>query len=277
MTNPIADPLVEVLDDDATSPLVLFEATVEGVATVTLNSPARNNALDDEMIGALAQTFQTLREADGIRIVFLRGAGGTFCAGADPEWMARAIDLPEHDNRDDALAMAKMLKSLHDINALTVALIDGGAYGGGAGLAAACDLAVAKPDARFAFSEVRLGLIPATISPYVIRAIGARHAKALFATGRQFDAAFAERIGLVTEVADDLDAVAARLAQEIRVCAPSAVGEAKRLVDDFYGRQIDNGLMEEGARRIARTRVGAEGQEGVRAFLDRTTPSWAQD
>jgi len=277
MTNPIADPLVEVPDDDATSSLVLFEATVEGVATVTLNSPATRNSLDAEMIGALSQTFQTLREADGIRIVFLRGAGGTFSAGANPAWMARAADLPEHDNRDDALAMAKMLKTLLDINAVTVALIDGGAYGGGAGLAAACDIAVARPDAKFAFSEVRLGLIPATISPYIIRAIGPRHAKALFATGRTFDAAHAERIGLVTEIAEDLDAVAARLVQEIKACAPGAVGEAKRLVDDFYGREIDNALMEESARRIARVRVSAEGQEGVRAFLGRTTPSWAED
>jgi len=277
MTNPIADPLVEVPDDDATSSLVLFEATVEGVATVTLNSPATRNSLDAEMIGALSQTFQTLREADGIRMVFLRGAGGTFSAGANPAWMARAGDLPEHDNRDDALAMAKMLKTLLDINAVTVALIDGGAYGGGAGLAAACDIAVARPDAKFAFSEVRLGLIPATISPYIIRAIGPRHAKALFATGRTFDAAHAERIGLVTEIAEDLDAVAARLVQEIKACAPGAVGEAKRLVDDFYGREIDNALMEESARRIARVRVSAEGQEGVQAFLGRTTPSWAED
>ena len=277
MTNPIADPLVEVPDDDATSSLVLFEATVEGVATVTLNSPATRNSLDAEMIGALSQTFQTLREADGIRMVFLRGAGGTFSAGANPAWMARAGDLPEHDNRDDALAMAKMLKTLLDINAVTVALIDGGAYGGGAGLAAACDIAVARPDAKFAFSEVRLGLIPATISPYIIRAIGPRQAKALFATGRTFDAAYAERIGLVTEIAEDLDAVAARLVEEIKVCGPGAVGEAKRLVDDFYGREIDNALMEESARRIARVRVSAEGQEGVRAFLGRTTPSWAED
>jgi len=277
MTNPIADPLVEVPDDDATSSLVLFEATVEGVATVTLNSPATRNSLDAEMIGALSQTFQTLREADGIRVVFLRGAGGTFSAGANPAWMARAAELPEHDNRDDALAMAKMLKTLLDINAVTVALIDGGAYGGGAGLAAACDIAVARPDAKFAFSEVRLGLIPATISPYIIRAIGPRHAKALFATGRTFDAAYAERIGLVTEIAEDLDAVAARLVEEIKVCGPGAVGEAKRLVDDFYGRKIDNALMEESARRIARVRVSTEGQEGVRAFLGRTTPSWAED
>lgn len=276
MTNPITDPIVEVPDTDATSGLVLLEATPEGVATVTINSPSTRNAFDETIIGALRETFETLKDSE-VRVVFLQGAGGTFSAGANLEWMARSADLPEHDNRDDALAMAKMLKLLSELPALTVALVEGGAYGGGAGLAAACDMAIAKPDAKFSFSEVRLGIIPAAISPHVIRAIGPRQAKALFATGRVFDAETAERLGLVTEVTTDFAAAKRRIIADMRLAAPGAVAEAKRLVDDFYGREIDSGLLEDSARRIARARVGREGQEGVRAFLAKTKPSWAAD
>jgi len=188
MPNPIADPLVEGLDTDAQSSLVLVDATPEGLATVTINRAARKNAFNAEVIGALRSAFDTLEGADGVRVVFLTGAGDTFSAGADLEWMRDAADLTESDNREDAMAMALMLKRLHDLPALTVALIDGAAFGGGAGLAAACDLAIATERAKFAFSEVKLGLVAATISPYVVAAIGPRRARSLFATGRAFDA-----------------------------------------------------------------------------------------
>ena len=280
MSNPIVDPLVEVADTNATSALVRLEATVQGVATVTLNRPARKNAFDAELISAMAEVFETLHAADDVRCVFLRGAGGTFSAGADLDWMRAAADHTEDDNREDAFAMARMLKLLHDLPQLTVALIEGGAFGGGAGVAAACDLAVATRGSKFSFSEVRLGLIPATISPYVVQAIGPRNARGLFATGRVFDAAYAEQIGLVTEVVADvaaLDAAAARIAAEILACAPGAVAGAKTLVGDVYGKAIDNHLLKETAKRIASARVGPEGQEGVRAFLDRLKPSWAAD
>ena len=206
MTNPIADPLVEGVDTDSQSDTVLVDATPEGVATVTINRADRKNAFNAEVIGALNQAFETLEGADGVRVVFLTGAGGTFSAGADLEWMRDAADYSEADNREDAMAMAVMLKRLHDLPALTVALVEGAAFGGGAGLAAACDMAIAAPTARFAFSEVKLGLVAATISPYVIAAIGPRRARSLFATGRAFDAAFAREIGLVDEVTDDLAA-----------------------------------------------------------------------
>lgn len=276
MPNPIADPLVENVDTDATSPLVRIEATPEGVATITINSPATKNAFDVQVIAALHQAFETMQGAEGVRVVFLRGEGGTFSAGANLEWMAAAADLTEADNHDDAMAMAGMLKTLWDIPALTVALVEGGAFGGGAGLAAACDMAVAVEGAKFSFSEVRLGLIAATISPYVVRAIGPRHARALFATGRVFDAAHAEKIGLVSEVvaAGELTAARDRIAREIMACAPGAVEDSKRLVDHVFGRHIDHGLMEDTARRIAARRVGDEGREGVAAFLERRKPSW---
>jgi methylglutaconyl-CoA hydratase len=276
MTNPIADPLVENIDTDATSSLVRIEATPEGVATITINSPATKNAFDAQVIAALAQAFETMHGAEGVRIVFLQGEGGVFSAGANLEWMAAAAELSESDNREDALAMAGMLKALWDIPALTVAVVQGGAFGGGAGLAAACDLAIAVDDAKFSFSEVRLGLIAATISPYVVRAIGPRQARALFATGRVFDAAYAEKIGLVSEVVatSEVAAAKARLAREIMACAPGAVADSKRLVDDVFGRRIDHGLMDDTARRIAARRTGDEGQEGVKAFIERRKPSW---
>jgi len=277
MTNPIADPLVEVPDTDAASRLVHLEATPDGVATVTLNRALRRNAFNAELIAALHEAFETLQGAEGVRIVFLRGAGGTFSAGADLDWMREAIDRTEADNRDDAMLLAKMLKSLWDIPALTVALVEGGAFGGGAGLAAACDLAVATADAKFSFSEVRLGLIAATISPYVVAAVGPRQARGLFATGKVFDAAEAEKVGLVTEVVADaveLDAARDRLATGIMACGPEAVADSKTLVDDVAYRPIEE-VMEETARRIARARVSPEGQEGVRAFLEKRKPSWA--
>ncbi|WP_374655542.1 enoyl-CoA hydratase-related protein [Phenylobacterium sp.] len=277
MTNPIADPLVEVPDTDAASRLVHLEATPEGVATVTLNRALRRNAFNAELIAALHEAFETLQGAEGVRIVFLRGAGGTFSAGADLDWMREAIDRTEADNRDDAMLLAKMLKSLWDIPALTVALVEGGAFGGGAGLAAACDLAVATADAKFSFSEVRLGLIAATISPYVVAAVGPRQARGLFATGKVFDAAEAEKVGLVTEVVADaaaLNAARDRLAAAIMACGPEAVADSKTLVDDVAYRPIEE-VMEETARRIARARVSPEGQEGVRAFLEKRKPNWS--
>ncbi|MFC3070263.1 enoyl-CoA hydratase-related protein [Phenylobacterium soli] len=278
MTNPIADPLVEVPDTSPTSDLVRIEATIEGAATVVMNRPARKNAFDPDLISALSDAFETLHGAEGVRVVFLKGAGGTFSAGADLGWMREAAELTEGDNREDAMAMAVMFKRLRDLPALTVALVEGAAFGGGAGLAAACDLAIATRDTRFSFSEVRLGLIPAVISPYVVDAIGPRNARALFATGRVFDAAYAERVGLVSELVADaagLTAAHDRIAAEVMACAPGALVDAKRLVDDVFGREIDHDLMDLTARRIAAARVGEEGQEGVRAFLDKRKASWA--
>jgi methylglutaconyl-CoA hydratase len=279
MPNPIADPLVEVADTDTQSNLVRIDATDDGVATVTINRPERKNAFNAEVIAALREAFETLEGADGVRVIFLTGAGGTFSAGADLEWMRDAADHTEADNREDAMAMAVMLKHLYDLPALTVALIEGAAFGGGAGLACACDLAFAVEGARFAFSEVKLGLVAATISPYVVAAIGPRRARGLFATGRIFDAAFAREIGLVDEVVADAAAMAAlrgKLVAEIKLAGPSAVAESKRLVAHVAGRPIDHGLMEDTARRIARARVSPEGQEGVRAFLERRPPGWTQ-
>ena len=255
-----------------------IEATHAGAVTVILNRAAKKNAFDAALISALAEAFETLRGAEGARVVFLRGAGGTFSAGADLAWMREAVDASESDNREDAYAMARMLKALWDLPQLTVALVEGHAFGGGAGMAAVCDLAVATADAKFSFSEVKLGLIPATISPYVVAAIGPRTARGLFASGQMFDADHALRIGLVGEVVADaaaMDAAQSRIATEVLACAPGAIVDAKQLVTDVLGHPVDDAMMRETARRIAAARVGPEGQEGVRAFLERRKPAWS--
>jgi methylglutaconyl-CoA hydratase len=279
MPNPIADPFVEVPDTDATSSMVSVDATSEGAVTVTMRRPEKKNAFNAELIGALKETFETLRDQEAIRVVFLQGEGGAFSAGADLEWMRDAVERTESDNRDDAMQMAVMLKHLYDIPALTVALVDGGAFGGGVGLAAACDMAIATSGAKFAFSEVKLGLVAATISPYVVAAIGPRKSRRLFASGEVFDAALAQAIGLVDDVvadAADLETAKQRIAEQMRACAPGAIGESKALVAHIIGRHIDHALMEHTAKVIAAKRVGEEGQEGVRAFLAGRKARWAE-
>ena len=278
MTNPIADPFVEGPDTDTQSRLVRMDATPEGAVTVTLDRADRNNALDAEVVAALREVFETLHAADGVRVVFVTGAGGVFSAGADLAWMAAGADLTEADHRDDAMTMATMLGHLHDLPALTVALVAGAAFGGGAGLVAACDMAIATREARFAFPEVKLGLVPGPVGPYVVAAVGARRARGLFASGREFGPDDAREIGLIDAVVDDAAALGAareRIAADIMACAPGAVAQAKRLVDAVAGRDIDHGLMQDTAHRLAKARAGAEGAEGVAAFLGRRKPDWA--
>lgn len=279
-SNPMADPLVEnIISGDVAEAPVRLEASPDGVAVITIDQPQKLNAFDQPLISALDEIFETLRGAEGVRVVFLKGSGGVFSTGADLNWTGSAADLSEADNHADAMAAARMLKGLSEIPALTVALVDGQAFGVGAGLVAACDIAVATAKAEFSFPEVRLGLTPAVVSPYVVNAVGPRLAKALFVTGRVFDAVYAEQIGLIHEVAATsaaLDKVQARLVEEVMACAPGALAEAKRLVWEVWARPIDNRLMEETARRMARERVGDEGREGVAAMLANRKPSWSQ-
>ena len=277
--NAIAHPLVANAAPDADDRLVRIDSTPDGAVFVTINRPARKNAFDAATIAALREAFETLHAADHVRVVFVRGAGGTFSAGADLEWMRDAADWSESDNRDDAMGLAKMLKALHDVPALTVAIVEGAAMGGGAGIVAACDMAIAVKGTKFAFSEVKLGLIPGTIAPYVVEAVGARTARALFATGEVFSAEEAQAFGLVSQVlgsSDEIDGYVSGLVRTMRACAPGAVGDAQRLVHHVAGKAIDRDLMEETAKRIARARVSEEGQEGVRAFLEKRKPAWTR-
>lgn len=272
---------------------VLLDVSPEGAAVVRLNRHAKRNAFDELMIAGLRETFETLKGADRVRIVLILGGGGAFSAGADLDWMKRQGERSKDENEADALELARMLKALHDLPQFTVAMVDGPAMGGGAGLVAAADWAVATKRATFRFSEVRLGLTPATISPYVVEAIGARNARALFASALPFDAAAAQRFGLVQQVVEgeaELEDEMKRLIGLAFENAPGAVADAKALVrhivDDVTrargvhvpqvvkGHVIDNELMAETARRIAQRRASPEGKEGVAAFLERRKPNW---
>jgi methylglutaconyl-CoA hydratase len=256
---------------------VLLDVSSEGIAIVTLNKPEKRNAFDELVIANLAEHFETLKGADHVRAVFIRGQGPVFCAGADIDWMRRGGERTLEDNEADALALARMLRHLHDLPQLTVALAHGAAMGGGAGLLAAADIAVAVKGTRIRFSEVRLGLTPATIAPYVVEAIGSRTARALFASAEEFDAHYAEKIGLVQYVVDDepgLQAIMEHMSDLALAAAPGAVADAKALVRYVSEHRIDDSLSRETARRIAHRRASAEGKEGLAAFLEKRKPEW---
>jgi methylglutaconyl-CoA hydratase len=231
---------------------------------ITLARPERRNAFDAAVIAELTEAFADVQDA---RLVVLAGEGESFCAGADIEWQRASIDLSYEENVEDALRLYRMLEAIDTCPAPVVARVQGYALGGGSGLLACTDVAVAAEDAVFGFSEVKLGIIPAVISPFVLPRIGPGAARRLFLTGERFDAATALRIGLVHVVAADLDAEVERIVGELLSSGPRAVREAKRLVRERPGG-------EEAAKTAARLRAGDEGQEGLRAFLDKRPPSW---
>lgn len=258
---------------------IKLDATRAGIAILTLNRPERHNAFNGTVIEELTDALETLEEQDKLRMVILRGAGKSFSAGADLEWMKAAQHWTREDNEADAMALAVMLRKLAELPQMTLALVHGAAMGGGAGLVAACDVAVAMQGTKFSFSEVKLGLTPATISPFVISAIGPRWAKALFITGERFDAEYAERIGLVQYVVEDeagMAAVEEYLAELAMAAAPGAVRDAKNLVLDFTGEGYGDALSRETAKRIAARRISDEGKEGLAAFLEKRKPKWAE-
>ena len=264
---------------DSDYDLITLEATQEGLAVVTLNRPDVHNAFNAELIAELTDAFHTIADQRTIRMMILRGAGKSFSAGADLNWMKLAAMHTREDNERDAMNLAEMLRTLYDMPQMTLALVQGAAMGGGAGLVAACDVAVAMKGTKFRFSEVRLGLTPATISPYVIEAIGARWAKALFTTAETFDAEYAEKLGLVQYVVEnqaEMTAMEEHLADLVFAAAPGAVAESKALVRDVSGVFIDKDLSQETSKRIAARRVSDEGKEGIEAFLDKRPPLWAR-
>jgi enoyl-CoA hydratase/carnithine racemase len=233
---------------------------------VTLARPERRNAFDAELIAELTEAFEAV--GDDVRAVLLAGDGPSFCAGADVEWQRASIDLSFDENVDDALRLYRMLAAVDACPAPLVARVQGYALGGGSGLVACADVVVAAPDATFGFSEVRLGIIPAVISPFVFARIGAGAARPLFVTGERFDADTALRIGLVDEVAEDLDAAVDRQLAAILRSGPRATRAAKRLTRE---RPVE---PQELAQLAARLRAGDEGQEGLRAFLEKRPASW---
>jgi methylglutaconyl-CoA hydratase len=246
------------------------------VATIWMNRPEVFNAFNEQLIADLTDACRMLDMDPAVRVVVLAGRGKHFSAGADLNWMRRAAEGSDADNLEDARRFARMLHALSGLSKPTIARIQGAALGGGTGLAAACDMAVASEDAVFSTSEVKFGIIPAVISPYVLRAIGPRQALRYFQTAERISAQRAMSIGLVSEVTpvDALDACVAALIEPLLAGAPSAQKAAKDLIEAIKGRPIDEDTLEDTARRIARQRATAEGRDGVAAFLDKRPPAW---
>jgi methylglutaconyl-CoA hydratase len=255
---------------------VVTDIDARGVATVTLNRPEKHNAFDDAVIAELRSTFDELANRTEVRVVVLGSQGRNFSAGADLGWMQRMANYDYEHNLADARLLAEMLASLYRLPQPTIARVQGAAFGGAVGLVSCCDMAVASERASFCLSEVKIGLIPATISPYVIRAMGERAARRYFATAERFTASEAHRLGLVSEVTaeDQLDAAVEQLVGALLQNGPLAVRAAKQLVADVAGHEISPELVEDTCEGIARIRVSEEGQEGLGAFLNKRQPAW---
>jgi len=249
------------------------------VAVVWMAREKVRNAFNETMIAELRGTFERLGADPGVRAIVLAARGPAFCAGADLDWMRRMSAYSPEENRRDARQLAEMLRTIHECPKPTIARVHGDAYAGGMGLVAACDMAFAAIGAGFCLSETRLGLIPATISPYVIGAIGAGAARRYMLTAEKFDSAEAFRIGLVHDIApaDGLDAKVNETLGALMLTSADAVREAKRLVREVAGRPIDDGLVADTAERIAAIRASDDGREGVRAFLDKRKPRWVTE
>ena len=250
-----------------------------GWGRITLCRPERHNAFDDALIAQLSTAITTLGADPSVRLVLLESSGASFSAGADLQWMKRMATYSPEQNRADALALARMLEQLHNCPKPTMALVQGPAYGGGVGLVAACDIVIAVDSAQFAFTEVRIGLTPATISPYVIRAIGARAALRWFTSAERFSAAQALEMGLVHQVVAADQLITARDKQLAAIAQGSAQAQAdcKRLVRHVQAAQWGEALQAFTAEEIARARASAQGREGVAAFLDKRQPAWRGD
>ena len=247
------------------------------MARLRLDRPEVHNAFDDGLVAALTRTLESLVESADVRALVLEGAGASFSAGADLNWMRGMAAASEAENRDDALALARLMRTLDAMPMPTIARVHGAAFGGGVGLVACCDIAIGTPAAKFGLTESRLGLLPAVISPYVIAAIGARQARRYFATAEIFDAAEALRIGLLHQVVapEDLDAAVQRQLDLLAKAAPRAAAEAKVLVRRVSAGGDGASIDQANAGLIARLRVSPEGQEGLSAFLDKRKPAWA--
>jgi len=249
-----------------------------GVLTLTMNRPALHNAFDDTMIRELTEALRSANRDADVRAVVVTGAGACFSAGADLNWMRSLIGASEDENVRDALQLAELLRTLNYLSKPTIARINGAAFGGGVGLIAACDFTLASDDALFGLTEVRLGLVPAVISPYVFRRIGETNARRYFLSGERFDCKRAQAIGLVQErvAREQLDASVDRVAGELLRGGPAALGHAKQLAFAVAGHNAESQrqLDEQTARLIARLRVSAEGQEGLAAFLEKRKPDW---
>ena len=254
------------------------QVDARGVATVRLNRPEKHNAFDDKMIALLTDCFRFIAAEDNVRALILASNGKSFSAGGDLAWMQRMADYDHAANLADAQKLAEMLYALRTIPQPTIARVQGSAFGGAVGLISCCDIAIAANRSRFALTEVRIGLIPATIAPHVIDAIGPRWARRLFQTGERIDAERAEQIHLIHEACDeeDLDERVELIVGELMKNGPLAMRAAKKLVHDVAASELNESLLADTSERIASIRVSKEGQEGLNSFLQKRTPSWIQ-
>lgn len=255
---------------------VLSQVDADGNATVTLNRPEVHNAFDPEMVDALTSTLRQLEARAEVRAVVITGAGKNFCAGADIEQMKRSATYTREQNFELARATSLMLQTLYALEKPTIACVRGAVRGGGVGLVSACDIALAERGATFRLSEVKLGIIPAMISPYVIAAMGERMAHRYMLSGEEFDAAEAYRIGLLHDICEEaeLNAVVGRMLRQLHSSGPRAVVAIKKLIPEIATAAIDDAVSEKTAQRIAEVRTTPEAQEGLGAFLEKRKPSW---
>lgn len=256
----------------------LCEIAPNGVATITLNRPDIHNAFDDILIADLTAKIEALVADPAVRVIILTGAGKSFSAGADLNWMKRMAGYSHAENLADSQALAKLMKVLNFASKPTIALVNGAAFGGGVGLAACCDIVIASDRASFCLSEVKLGLIPAVISPYVVEAIGVNQARRYFLTAERFDAPTAQQIGLVHEITttDELSARGQEMANILLGNGPDAIHAAKNLIYAVANKPISDAVIDDTAHRIANQRASAEGREGVGAFLEKRPANWSK-
>lgn len=254
----------------------LLVTVADKVATVTLNRPDLRNAFNEGAIAELARVFDELGRNNAVRAIVLAANGPSFCAGADLNWMKKMAGYSHDENEADAMRLADMLRTIYLCPKPVVARVQGDCYAGGMGLVAACDIVVASETAGFCLSEVKLGLIPATISPYVIKAMGEQAARRYFLTAERFDAAEAQRIGVAHAVVapEALDATVAGIVKALVNNSPHAVRQAKTLVREIVGQPVDDALLLDTAGRIAAIRASTEGREGVASFLEKRKPTW---
>ena len=254
-----------------------LELEIQGqVATVWLNRPEVRNALDEVLLSEITQAITHLEQDDGVRVIILAGRGSVFCAGADLNWMKRMAAYSAEQNKNDAMGLATMLKTLKEVSKPTIARVHGAAFAGGMGLAAACDVVVAEPAAEFCLSEVRIGLIPSTISPYVIQALGIQAAKRYMLTAERLSAKEAHRLGFVQELCEEgmIDTSIAQIAKALIDGGPMALAQTKALMKSVVNRPLDDELISQTAGLIAHVRASPEGREGIASFLEKRLPAW---
>lgn len=251
-------------------------SVTDQVAWLTMNRPDVHNAFDDHMISELIDALASVENDDQARVLVLRSNGNNFSAGADLSWMRSMADKNYDENVADATELSRLMQRLDELSKPSIALVQGAAFGGAVGLAACCDITLAEKGASFCLSEVRIGLIPAVISPYVMRAMGTRQSRRYMLTAERFDATVAQQFGLVHEVVDDLEQGAQRLIKQLLGNSPAAVSAAKQLINDLDQQPLNEQSRRLTIERIAEIRVSDEGQEGLSAFLEKRTPNWKQ-